>query len=158
MTNFQNKWSKQPTPTITEKVHETIKPKGPLKPRIEGAIKKIQIQIAKLDKLLTKLKQNDERIFQKIVTATQEHDTHSTKARLAMFLMVGSHNQNTRSLALDGEVAFVTASWKSLSGLIDFITIAGLCDWIDSLEELEELFPGYDGMARRISRFIRMQV
>ncbi len=33
-----------------------------------------------------------------------------------------------------------------------------MCEWIDSVEELEELFPGYDGMARRISRFIRMQV
>ena len=75
-----------------------------------------------------------------------------------MFLTVGSHNQNTRSLVLDGEVAFVTASWRSLSGLMDFITIAGMCDWIDSVEELEELFPGYDGMARRISRFIRMSV
>jgi hypothetical protein len=78
--------------------------------------------------------------------------------RIAMFLAVGSHNQNTRSLVLDGEVAFVTASWKSLSGLMDFITIAGLCEWIDSIEELEELFPGYDGIARRMSRFIRMQV
>ena len=75
-----------------------------------------------------------------------------------MFLAVGSHNQNTRSLALDGEVAFVTASWQSISGLMDFITIAGLCQWIDSVEELEELFPGYDGMARRISRWIRFQV
>ena len=78
--------------------------------------------------------------------------------RLVMFLAVGSHNQNTRSLLLDGEVAFVTASWQSLVGLMDFITIAGLCEWIDSVEELEELFPGYDGIARRISRFIRMQV
>jgi hypothetical protein len=78
--------------------------------------------------------------------------------RIAMFLAVGSHNQNTRSLVLDGEVAFVTASWKSLAGLMDFITIAGMCEWIDSIEELEELFPGYDGIARRMSRFIRMQV
>jgi hypothetical protein len=78
--------------------------------------------------------------------------------RVTMFLTVGSHNQNTRSLVLDGEVALVTAGWKSLSGLMDFITIAGLCDWIESVEELEELFPGYDGMARRISRFLRMSV
>ena len=77
---------------------------------------------------------------------------------MAMFLAVGSHNQNTRSLALDGEVALVTASWNSFGGLIDFITVAGMCSWIDSIEELEELFPGYDGLARRISRFIRMQV
>ena len=68
------------------------------------------------------------------------------------------HNQNTRSLALGGEVALVTGSWRSLSGLMDFITIAGLCEWIDSIEDLEELFPRYDGMARRISRFIRLSV
>ncbi|MBW2695865.1 MAG: hypothetical protein JRE70_05285, partial [Deltaproteobacteria bacterium] len=84
--------------------------------------------------------------------------TEEEESRLAMFLAVGSHNQNTRSLALDGEVAFVTAGWKSLNGLMDFITVAGLCSWIDSIEELEELFPGYDGLARRISRFIRMSV
>ena len=84
--------------------------------------------------------------------------TPEEEDRLAMFLAVGSHNQNTRSLALDGEVALVTAGWKSLAGLMDFITVVGLCDWIDSVEELEELFPGYDGIARRMSRFIRMQV
>jgi hypothetical protein len=80
------------------------------------------------------------------------------RARLVMFLAVGSHNQNTRSLLLDGEVALVSASWPALSGFWDFITIAGLSTWIDSLEQLEELFPGYDGLARRISRFIRMSV
>ncbi len=84
--------------------------------------------------------------------------SHEEQSRLTMFLAVGSHNQNTRSLALDGEVAFVTAGWKSLSGLMDFVTIAGLCEWIDSIEELEALFPGYDGLARRISRMIRMSV
>ena len=78
--------------------------------------------------------------------------------RLVMFLTVGSHNQNTRSLALDGEVSFVTAGWSSMSGLMDFITIAGLCSWIDSVEELEELFPGYDGITRRLSRYIRIAV
>lgn len=78
--------------------------------------------------------------------------------RYALFLTVGSANQNSRSLALDGEVAFVAAKWTALAGLLDFITIAGLCTWIDDVETLEELFPGYDGLARRISRFIRMSV
>ncbi|MFV2006306.1 MAG: hypothetical protein ACC667_02625 [Longimicrobiales bacterium] len=94
------------------------------------------------------------RMVQQFIDELSEEE----ESRLSMFLEVGSHNQNNRSLALDGEVAFVTAGWKSLAGLMDFITIAGLCDWIDSLEELEELFPGYDGMARRISRFIRIAV
>jgi len=79
VTSFQNKWSKPQTPGISEKINETIKPKGPLKPRMEVAIKKIRIQIAKLDKLISSLKKNDEQTFQKIVTATQQHDTHATK-------------------------------------------------------------------------------
>jgi hypothetical protein len=79
-------------------------------------------------------------------------------SRYVAYLAVGSHNQNTRSLALDGEVAFVAAKWEALSGLMDFISIAGLCTWVEDLETLEELFPGYDGLARRISRMIRIAV
>jgi hypothetical protein len=79
-------------------------------------------------------------------------------SRFVLYLAVGSHNQNSRSLALDGEVAIVAAQWKALPGLMDFVTITGLCTWIESVDQLEELFPGYDGLARRISRWIRMAV
>ena len=79
MPNFQNKWSKPPTPGITEKINEAIKPKGALKPRVEMAVKRLQGQISKLDNMLTKLKQRDEQIFNRIVVATQQHDTHTTK-------------------------------------------------------------------------------
>jgi len=75
-----------------------------------------------------------------------------------LYLAVGSHNQNSRSLALDGEVAVVAAGWKALAGLPDFITVAGLCTWVDSVEELEQLFPGYDGLKRKLSHWIRIVV
>ena len=84
--------------------------------------------------------------------------TPAERARVALFFTVGSHNQNTRSLALDGEVAFVVAGWSSLFGLPDFFVIAGLSSWIDDLDELEALFPRYEGMQRRISRMIRIAV
>ena len=77
--NFQNNWSKPPTPGITERINEAIKPKGSLKPRVEMAVKRLQGQISKLDNMLTKLKQRDEKIFNRIVVATQQHDTHTTK-------------------------------------------------------------------------------
>jgi hypothetical protein len=78
--------------------------------------------------------------------------------RAALFFSVGSHNQNTRSLVLDGEAAFVVAGWSALFGIPDFIVITGLCRWIDDLSELEELFPRYEGLQRRISRWIRIAV
>ncbi|MFB5597565.1 MAG: Snf7 family protein [Nitrosopumilaceae archaeon] len=79
MTGFQNKWSKPPSPGITERINETIKPKGPLKPRVQMAIQRLQKQIAKLDGMLNKLKERDAKLFERIVAATQQHDTQASK-------------------------------------------------------------------------------
>lgn len=79
MTQLQDKWSKQPQSGITEKINDVIKPKGALKPRIQIAIKKLKLQISKLDSMLIKLKERDVKIFQRIVEATQHHDTQTTK-------------------------------------------------------------------------------
>ncbi len=79
MPNFQKKWSTSPSPGLGVKITDAIKPKGALKPRVEMAVKRLQAQISKLDNMLTKLKQRDEGLFQRIVTATQQHDTHTTK-------------------------------------------------------------------------------
>ena len=79
MTNFQNSWSKPPTPSISEKFNDVLKPKGSLKPRIEMAIKSITGQVSKLDGMVTKLKQREDKLFQRIVTATQKHDVHTSK-------------------------------------------------------------------------------
>jgi len=79
LAQLQDKWSKQPQPGITDKINDVIKPKGALKPRIQIAIKKLKLQISKLDSMLIKLKERDAKIFQRIVEATQQHDTQTTK-------------------------------------------------------------------------------
>jgi hypothetical protein len=84
--------------------------------------------------------------------------SEAERSRLALFFAIGSHNQNNRSLALDGEVALVVSGWSALFGLPDFLVIVGLSEWIDDLDELEVLFPSYRGIKRRISRMIRIAV
>ena len=79
MANLHNNWSKQPQPKITEKINDAIKPKGPLKPRVQTAIKKLQLQIKKLDSMLSSLKERDAKLFERIVEATQKHDTQTSK-------------------------------------------------------------------------------
>jgi len=79
LTQLQDKWSKQPQPGITEKINDVIKPRGALKPRVQTAIKKLSLQISKLDSMLTKLKERDAKIFQRIVEATQQHDSQKSK-------------------------------------------------------------------------------
>ena len=79
MSNLSTKWTNQPKTGIAEKINDSIKPKGPLKPRISNAVKKLQLQINKLDSMLTNLQERDAKLFQRIVEATQKHDTQTTK-------------------------------------------------------------------------------
>jgi len=79
VTKFQNKWSKPQSQSISERLNGAIKSKGPLKPRIQTAIQRLQKQIGKLDSMLSKLKERDEKIFQRVVIATQQHDIQTTK-------------------------------------------------------------------------------
>jgi division protein CdvB (Snf7/Vps24/ESCRT-III family) len=79
MTTFTNNWQRPVTPSIGERFSDAIKPKGALKPRMETAIKRLQTQISKLDGMITKLKQRDEKLFKRIVVATQQHDLTASK-------------------------------------------------------------------------------
>ncbi len=79
LTQLQDKWNKQNQPGIGEKISDVIKPKGALKPRVQTAIKKLRLQISKLDNMLIKLNERDAKIFQKIVEATQQHDTQTSR-------------------------------------------------------------------------------
>ncbi|MFZ0183496.1 MAG: Snf7 family protein, partial [Nitrosotalea sp.] len=66
-------------PSIGETFHDKIKPQGALKPRLESGVKRIQAQVGKLDGLIAKLKQKEEKLFQRIVIATQNHDITTSK-------------------------------------------------------------------------------
>ena len=79
MPSLSNKWSKQSQPSIAEKINDTVKPKGALKPRVQEGIKKLQLQIKKLDTMLINLQERDAKLFQRIVDATQNHDVQTSK-------------------------------------------------------------------------------
>ena len=80
MASLSSRWSKPQTPGISERLNSVIKPKGALKPRIETAIKKLQMQISKLDNMLSSLNSRDEKLFHRIVEATQQHDANTSKS------------------------------------------------------------------------------
>jgi division protein CdvB (Snf7/Vps24/ESCRT-III family) len=79
MGSFQDKWSAPQKQSFVDKLGDTFKPKGSLKPRVEMAVKRLQAQIGKLDGMTQKLNERDQNIFQKIVAAQQSHDTYSSK-------------------------------------------------------------------------------
>jgi division protein CdvB (Snf7/Vps24/ESCRT-III family) len=64
---------------IRDKLREAAQSQTPLKLRIEEAQRKLQIQIAKLDGISSKMQEKDKVIFDRIVKAMQNHDSHYGK-------------------------------------------------------------------------------
>ena len=74
MPSFHKAWARQDTAGMTDKFRDTLKPQGALKPRIQNAVNKLQAQTSKMDTMLGKLEQRDQQLFQRVVTAVQNHD------------------------------------------------------------------------------------
>ena len=79
MTGFDKTWTRPESVGISEKLRETVKPQGALKPRIEQAVNKLQGQISKMDSMLSKLRERDAQLFKRIVAAMQHHDAATSR-------------------------------------------------------------------------------
>lgn len=79
MTSFEKNWARQDTASFTDKIKDSVKPQGALKPRIQTAVNKLQLQISKMDSMLNKLHERDAQLFKRIVAAMQQHDTSASR-------------------------------------------------------------------------------
>lgn len=79
MTGFEKNWARQETTGITDRIKDSVKPQGALKPRIQTAVNKLQLQISKMDSMLNKLHERDTQLFKRIVAAMQQHDTNASR-------------------------------------------------------------------------------
>ena len=100
MTSFEKSWAHKEVKSMTEKIRDTVKPQGALKPRIQTAVNKLQAQTSKMDVMLTNLHRRDQQIFDRIVTAMQSHDTQASRvlsSELAEVRKVSRVLGNTRN-------------------------------------------------------------
>ena len=79
MPSFHKTWARQETTSMVDKFRDTVKPQGALKPRIQNAVNKLQVQTTKMDAMLTKLDQRDQQLFKRVVSSVQQHDTNGSK-------------------------------------------------------------------------------
>ena len=72
---FAKKWGEgYDQMPIHKRVKEAIRPPGPLKPRLDLAVRGIEIQIQRLDKASDRFSERDKSIFARIVNAYSKHD------------------------------------------------------------------------------------
>jgi len=72
---FAKRWEERQDQTpITDKLKEAVRPPGPLKPRLDFAIRRIELQVQRLDKANERFNDRDKSIFARIVDAYSKHD------------------------------------------------------------------------------------
>jgi len=72
---FSKRWDdRRDEQPLTERIREAVRPPGPLKPRLDMAIRRLELQIQKLDQAGERFSQRDKSIFARIVDAYTKHD------------------------------------------------------------------------------------
>lgn len=79
MSGFSKNWTRSDNRGASEKIRDSIKPQGPLRPRLDSAANRLQAQIQKMDTMLGKMREKDSTLFRKIVDAMQKHDVDAGK-------------------------------------------------------------------------------
>jgi hypothetical protein len=69
--------------------------------------------------------------------------------------MIGSTNQDYRSMYMDGEASVLLSGWSGVVSLVDFGLIMTLSVWIDDLDMLDALIPPPTDFQRGTSRHFR---
>ena len=86
--------------SVRDKLREVTQSQTPLKPRIEEAQRKLQIQISKLDSISNKMQEKDKVIFSRIVNAMQNHDSHYAKVLSGELSQIRRTNKMVNSAKL----------------------------------------------------------
>lgn len=76
--------------------------------------------------------------------------TPAQREKLQFYAIMGSQNQNYRSMVMDAEVAFVVSNWPSIIPYLDAISLIGQSHWIEDPAQLDALLPA---MGRFITNF-----
>ena len=74
--HFAKKWeSRRNEASFTDSLREVVKPQPPLKPRMDFAVRRLELQVSKLDQANERFTQKDKALFAKLVDAYAKHDT-----------------------------------------------------------------------------------
>ena len=73
---FAKKWENSGNNlTFTDSIKDIVKPKKPLKPMLDFALRRLTLQVNKLDQANERFTQKDRALFSKLVDAYSKHDT-----------------------------------------------------------------------------------
>jgi division protein CdvB (Snf7/Vps24/ESCRT-III family) len=123
---FAKKWeSKREGTSFVDNVRGTVTPQQPLKPRLEYAVRKLDLQISKLDQANERFSQKDKALFAKIVDAYAKHDT----AHANIYANELAEVRKMEKLVMNARLALdqVALRIKTVTEFGDILTTLGPC-------------------------------
>jgi division protein CdvB (Snf7/Vps24/ESCRT-III family) len=121
---FSKKWeSSKEEQSFPNRAREAMRPVEPLKPRLDMAIRRIELQIHRLDQASEKFNLKDRTLFSKVVDAYTKHDTAHANvyaSELAEVRKIEKLTMNAR-LALDQILLRI----RTVSELGDIVSTIG---------------------------------
>ena len=121
---FGKKWeSRREEQPFTGRIKEAVKPPGPLKPRLDFAVRRIELQTQKLDQATERFSQRDKAIFARIVDSYTKHDT----ARANVFANELAEIRKMEKLIMNARLALeqIVLRLRTVSELGDVVTTLG---------------------------------
>jgi division protein CdvB (Snf7/Vps24/ESCRT-III family) len=124
---FAKKWEPQRKEgdSFTTQIRNTVNPPAPLKSRLDFAVKKLDMQISKLDQANERFTNKDKALFAKLVDAYTQHDTAHANiyaTELAEIRKMSKLIMNAR-LALDQ----VSMRMRTITEFGDILSNLGPC-------------------------------
>jgi division protein CdvB (Snf7/Vps24/ESCRT-III family) len=124
---FAKKWEtqKKEGDSFTTQIRNTVQPPAPLKSRLDFAVKKLDMQISKLDQANERFTNKDKTLFAKLVDAYTQHDTAHANiyaTELAEIRKMSKLIMNAR-LALDQ----VSMRMRTITEFGDILSNLGPC-------------------------------
>lgn len=107
--SFFDRWSgeekkkNKASDDLKSKIRECLRSSQPLKPRLEQAHRKLQVQISKMEAFSGRLKQRDQQIFNNVVEAVQSHETNYAKSLSTELSQIRKINKVVKSTMLTTE-------------------------------------------------------
>ena len=121
---FAKKWeTRREEQPFTNRIKDAVKPPGALKPRLDFAVRRIELQVQKLDQATDRFTQRDKAIFARIVDAYSKHDT----ARANVFANELAEVRKMERLIINARLALeqIVLRLRTVSELGDVVSTLG---------------------------------
>ncbi|MEO7363090.1 MAG: hypothetical protein ABI120_22345, partial [Gemmatimonadaceae bacterium] len=85
-----------------------------------------------------------------------KHLSPATHDRVVFYTVMGSQNQNARSMVEDGEDAIVVSQWPSVIPYLDLLSLIGQSQWLDDPEQIAAFLPPGSPLKRRLAHWFKL--